>query len=126
MHSILDLKKTKSIVTIFDAITQNPVLEDSPDASVITIFPEKYENTFRTSLVGDASASRNIPCWGSEAFKGLESEVVLVWVPPNMNDEELKNFLYKSVSRARAICTVFTNDKRGLLKQLSKFIRLKI
>ncbi|MDP4527431.1 NERD domain-containing protein [Alkalimonas delamerensis] len=119
------VESEENIVAILDAITQNPVLEDSPDASVITIFPEKYENTFRTSLVGDASTSRNIPCWGSEAFKGLESEVVLVWVPPNMNDEELKNYLYKSVSRARAICTLFTNDKRGLLKQLSKFIRLK-
>jgi hypothetical protein len=112
--------------SIVDEIIQNPVLEDSPEASIIAIFPEEYEEAFANSPMGSFIAQKSIPCWGSEAFKGLEAEVVLVWVPPEMNDIDLREYLYKSVSRARALCTVITKDKKELLKQLTKLTRLEL
>jgi hypothetical protein len=100
-----------------EKVASNPVLGDSPTESTVIIYPEGFSGEFTSSTVGKEALNKNLLISDSESFKGLESEVVYAWVPQQIEDSDLKDYLYKSVSRARAICFVMTKNKDALMKQ---------
>lgn len=106
-----------SFSTLLENVKANPVLDSSLIESTVIIYPEEFFAEFKASSLGKEVVSRNILTSDSESFKGLESEVVYVWVPRQIEDLDLKDYLYKSVSRARAICFVIAKDKKSLMKQ---------
>lgn len=103
--------------SLLEQVASNPVLGDSPTESSVIIYPKDFFDEFNASALGKEALSRNLLTSDSESFKGLESEVVYAWVPRQIEDSDLKDYLYKSVSRARAICFVITKDKDSLMKQ---------
>lgn len=103
--------------TLLEQVTSNPVIGDSPTESTVIIYPKDFSGEFHSSTFGKEALNKNLSISDSESFKGLESEVVYAWVPPKIEDSDLKDYLYKSVSRARAICFVVTKNKDSLMKQ---------
>lgn len=103
---------------LLNEVLQDPTLQESPDEAVVMIYPEAFTEVFDIAPFRSQLNLKNIPSIDSESFKGLESEVVFAWVPENLTDDKLSDYLYKSVSRARAICFVLGVDGKKLLDQV--------
>lgn len=103
--------------TLLENVKSNPVLDNSLIESTVIIYPQEFFDEFKASSLFKEAFSRNILTSDSESFKGLESEVVYVWVPKQIEDSDLRDYLYKGVSRARAVCFVIAKDENSLMKQ---------
>jgi hypothetical protein len=116
------IESEDSLDSIIDNFLQNPTFEGSPDSLSVAIYPEAYEEKFLRSGAKVILDRENVLIRGAEEFKGLEAEVVIVWVPNDISEIELKDFLYKSVSRARALCQIITQDRKSLFEKIKKCI----
>lgn len=114
---IKSYKKANDQVKYLEAVLNNLERENIPKDSIVILSPQKYENSIVSVLDESYSVSTKpqdrkgkVLFSTIQAFKGLESSVVIVTDIDNFKFDNQKSALYVGMTRAKSALYVFTHE----------------